>query len=32
MYTISERTFEDHLLEDNQQSGNLLRLQLQLNF
>lgn len=32
MYTISERTFEDHLQEDNQQSGNLLRLQLQLNF
>jgi hypothetical protein len=32
MYTISDRTFEDHQLEDNQQSGNLLRLQLQLNF
>ena len=32
MYTISDRTTEDFLLEDNQQSGNLLRLQLQLNF
>ena len=32
MYTISDRTFEDYLLQDNQQSGNLLRLQLQLNF
>jgi hypothetical protein len=32
MYTISDRTFEDHVLEDNVQSGNLLRLQLQLNF
>lgn len=32
MYTISDRTFEDFILEDNQQSGSLLRLQLQVNF
>lgn len=32
MYTISDRIFEDHTLPDNHQNGNLLRLQLQLNF
>ncbi|MBP9187291.1 MAG: porin [Bacteroidia bacterium] len=32
MYTISERRFEDQILRNNLQSGNLLRLQAQLNF
>lgn len=32
IYTISDRTFEDSLLPKNQQKGNLLRLQAQLNF
>ena len=32
IYTISDRTFEDSLLPSNQQKGNLLRLQAQLNF
>ncbi|MFN3444583.1 MAG: porin [Bacteroidia bacterium] len=32
MYTISERRFEDHKLSNNFQTGNLLRLQAQLNF
>lgn len=32
IYTISDRTFEDSLLKTNQQKGNLLRLQAQLNF
>lgn len=32
MYTISERRFEDFKLQDNFQTGNLLRLQAQLNF
>ncbi len=32
MYVISDRTFEDHVLQNNQQDGNLLRLQMQLNF
>ena len=32
MYTISDRTAEDGVLKTNQQQGNLLRLQLQLNF
>ncbi len=32
MYTISERRFEDYLLPDNLQRGNLLRIQVQLNF
>lgn len=31
-YIISKRRFEDSKLKDNQQSGNLLRLQAQLNF
>lgn len=32
MYTISDRRFEDHQLQNNHQEGNLLRLQGQLNF
>jgi hypothetical protein len=32
MYTISHRRFEDHAKQDNFQSGNLLRLQAQINF
>jgi hypothetical protein len=32
MYTISKRRFEDYLLQDNMQSGQLLRLQAQANF
>lgn len=32
MYTISKRRFEDFKLRDNLQSGNLLRLQAQINF
>jgi hypothetical protein len=32
MYTISNRRFEDGLLTDNHQEGNLLRLQAQINF
>jgi hypothetical protein len=32
MYTISKRRFEDFKLRDNIQSGNLLRLQAQINF
>jgi hypothetical protein len=32
LYTISDRTFEDSLLPNNRQKGNLLRLQAQLNF
>ena len=32
MYTISDRRFEDHQLQDNRQEGNLLRLQAQVNF
>lgn len=32
MYTMSDRTFEDGVLKTNQQKGNLLRIQLQLNF
>jgi hypothetical protein len=32
MYTISSRRFEDHMKQDNLQTGNLLRLQAQLNF
>lgn len=32
MYTISERRFEDFRLQNNFQTGNLLRLQAQLNF
>ncbi|MDA1121077.1 MAG: porin [Bacteroidetes bacterium] len=31
-YTISERRYEDFILQDNFQSGNLLRIQAQLNF
>ncbi len=32
MYTISKRRFEDYSLQNNLQSGNLLRLQAQMNF
>jgi hypothetical protein len=32
MYTMSERRFEDAVLKDNKQKGNLLRLQAQFNF
>ncbi|MFM8431591.1 MAG: porin [Bacteroidota bacterium] len=32
MYTISERRYEDFVKQDNLQKGNLLRLQLQVNF
>lgn len=32
MYTISSRKYEDYVLRDNFQQGNLLRVQAQLNF
>ncbi len=32
MYTMSSRRFEDHAKQDNLQTGNLLRLQAQVNF
>ena len=32
MYTMSQRRFEDSKLRNNLQKGNLLRLQVQLNF
>jgi len=32
MYTISSRRYEDYALQNNFQTGNLLRLQAQLNF
>lgn len=32
MYTISNRRYEDFVLQDNQQEGNLLRIQAQVNF
>lgn len=32
MYTISNRRYEDFILRDNHQQGNLLRLQAQINF
>ena len=32
MYTFSKRRYEDFLLQDNLQSGSLLRIQLQVNF
>jgi len=32
MYTISNRRYEDFILRDNHQAGNLLRLQAQINF
>jgi hypothetical protein len=32
MYTMSSRRYEDYVLRDNLQTGNLLRLQAQLNF
>ena len=32
MYTISNRRYEDFILRDNHQEGNLLRLQAQINF
>lgn len=31
-YTISSRRFEDYILQNNLQTGNLLRLQAQINF
>jgi hypothetical protein len=31
-YTISKRRYEDYILQDNLQRGNLLRIQAQLNF
>lgn len=31
-YTISSRRFEDHEMPDNLQTGNLLRIQAQINF
>lgn len=32
MYTISDRKYEDFILQDNRQAGNLLRIQAQINF
>lgn len=32
MYTLSDRRFEDFILQENRQRGGLLRLQAQLNF
>jgi hypothetical protein len=32
MYTISKRRFEDFTLQNNNQAGNLLRIQAQVNF
>lgn len=32
MYTMSSRRFEDYVLQDNYQRGNLLRIQAQVNF
>ena len=32
MYTISNRRYEDFILQDNNQQGNLLLLQAQINF
>ncbi len=32
MYTISDRRFEDFVLQNNRQKGRLLRLQVQINF
>lgn len=32
MYTMSSRRYEDYVLRDNLQKGNLLRLQAQINF
>lgn len=32
MYTISDRRFEDFLVQNNRQVGNLLRIQAQVNF
>jgi hypothetical protein len=32
MYTISNRRFEDYILQDNLQKGKLLRVQAQMNF
>lgn len=32
MYTMSNRRYEDFILQDNQQEGNLLRIQAQVNF
>jgi predicted porin len=31
-YTISKRTYEDYIKQNNAQSGNLLRIQAQVNF
>ena len=32
MYTMSNRRYEDFILQNNDQKGNLLRLQAQINF
>jgi hypothetical protein len=32
MYTVSSRRYEDFVLRDNFQAGNLLRIQAQVNF
>lgn len=32
MYTISDRTYEDYSKQNNRQTGNLLRIQAQVNF
>jgi hypothetical protein len=32
VYVISDRTFQDSVLKDNRQKGNLLRIQAQMNF
>jgi len=32
MYTISDRKYEDFILQNNRQAGNLLRIQAQVNF
>ena len=32
MYTMSNRRYEDFILQNNYQKGNLLRLQAQINF
>ena len=31
-YTMSQRRYEDYILQNNYQSGNLLRIQAQMNF
>jgi hypothetical protein len=32
MYTVSRRRYEDFILQDNYQTGNLMRIQLQVNY